>query len=196
VGNLRSAIAESPANRGQFTQTCAQRSARLHVHPLQAAYEPPNDVSCWPREVDQRMRTKGMPARLGFAWPQMPRTTLGYPWGNGTTRHPKPTSSPGPVLINWGRWTTVGQCPLCPRKRTSIARAGMSALCQKRTWGSTAPSLWACTLCQSLDRLPMRANALRSTSKMIAVDHPNSNTPFIAVIGPSKRQSCVGRTSP
>jgi len=37
---------------------------------------------------------------------------------------------------------------------------------------------------------------LRSTSKMTAVDQPNSSTPFIAVIGPSSRQRSTGVTSP
>jgi Ca2+:H+ antiporter len=41
-----------------------------------------------------------------------------------------------------------------------------------------------------------RTIALRSTSKMTAVDHPNSSTPFIAVIGPSNRHRATGRTSP
>jgi hypothetical protein len=36
----------------------------------------------------------------------------------------------------------------------------------------------------------------RSTSKMTAVDQPNSSTPFIAVIGPSSRQRSTGMTSP
>jgi hypothetical protein len=35
-----------------------------------------------------------------------------------------------------------------------------------------------------------------STSKMTAADQPNSKTPFIAVIGPSRRQRCTGKTSP
>jgi hypothetical protein len=39
-------------------------------------------------------------------------------------------------------------------------------------------------------------NVLRSTSKITAVDHPNNNTPFIAVIGPSSRQRSTGSTSP
>ena len=39
-------------------------------------------------------------------------------------------------------------------------------------------------------------SSLRSTSKMTAVDQPNSSTPFIAVIGPSKCQRCTGVTSP
>ena len=34
--------------------------------------------------------------------------------------------------------------------------------------------------------------ALRSTSKMTAVDQPNSRTPFIAVIGASSRQRATG----
>jgi hypothetical protein len=37
---------------------------------------------------------------------------------------------------------------------------------------------------------------LRSTSKITAVDQPNSSTPFIAVIGPSSRQRSNGVTSP
>jgi hypothetical protein len=37
---------------------------------------------------------------------------------------------------------------------------------------------------------------LRSTSKMTAVDQPNSNTQFIAVMGPSSRQRSTGSTSP
>jgi hypothetical protein len=35
-----------------------------------------------------------------------------------------------------------------------------------------------------------------NTAKMTAVDQPNSNTPFIAVIGPIKCQRCNGVTSP
>ena len=38
--------------------------------------------------------------------------------------------------------------------------------------------------------------ALRSTSKITAVDHPNNRTPFIAIIGPSKCQRSTGITSP
>jgi hypothetical protein len=38
--------------------------------------------------------------------------------------------------------------------------------------------------------------ACRSTSKMTAVDQPNSRTPFIAAIGPSRRQRSTGTTSP
>src|SRR5438105_1601730 len=41
-----------------------------------------------------------------------------------------------------------------------------------------------------------RRIVLRSTSKMTAVDQPNSITPFIAVSGPSRRQSCTGVMSP
>jgi hypothetical protein len=37
---------------------------------------------------------------------------------------------------------------------------------------------------------------LRNTSKMTAVDQPNSSTPFVAVRGPSSRQSATGVTSP
>jgi hypothetical protein len=37
---------------------------------------------------------------------------------------------------------------------------------------------------------------LRNTSKMTAVDQPNSSTPFIAVNGPSSRQRSPGITSP
>src|SRR5262249_8329493 len=44
--------------------------------------------------------------------------------------------------------------------------------------------------------LPVRASALRSTSKMTAVDHPNSRKPFIAVIGPSRSQRFTGTMSP
>src|SRR6266436_5099766 len=33
---------------------------------------------------------------------------------------------------------------------------------------------------------------LRSTWKITAVDQPNSNSPFIAVIGPSRRQRAIG----
>src|SRR5262249_40773195 len=36
----------------------------------------------------------------------------------------------------------------------------------------------------------------RNISKITAVDHPNSNTPFIAIIGPSRRQRSTGTTSP
>jgi hypothetical protein len=39
-------------------------------------------------------------------------------------------------------------------------------------------------------------NVRRSTSKMTAVDQPNSSTPFIAVIGPRSRQRSTGVTSP
>ena len=35
-----------------------------------------------------------------------------------------------------------------------------------------------------------------STAKMTAVDHPNNSAPFIAVMGPSSRQSATGVTSP
>ena len=38
--------------------------------------------------------------------------------------------------------------------------------------------------------------ALRSTSKITAVDQPNSSMPFIAVIGPSSRQGSTGVMSP
>jgi hypothetical protein len=44
--------------------------------------------------------------------------------------------------------------------------------------------------------LKMVISALRSTSKMAAVDQPNNSTPFIAVIGPSKCQRSTGVTSP
>jgi hypothetical protein len=37
---------------------------------------------------------------------------------------------------------------------------------------------------------------LRSTSKMTAVDQPNTSTPFIAVIGPISRHRSTGITSP
>jgi hypothetical protein len=36
----------------------------------------------------------------------------------------------------------------------------------------------------------------RSTSKMTAVDQPNSSTPFIAVTGPSSCHRATGVTSP
>jgi len=39
-------------------------------------------------------------------------------------------------------------------------------------------------------------NTFCSTSKITAVDQPNISTPFIAVIGPSKRQRSTGVTSP
>jgi hypothetical protein len=41
-----------------------------------------------------------------------------------------------------------------------------------------------------------RTKVFRNTSKITAVDHPNSNTPFIAVMGLSKRQRSTGTTSP
>jgi hypothetical protein len=41
-----------------------------------------------------------------------------------------------------------------------------------------------------------RPIARRNTSKMSAVDQPNKSTPFIAVIGPSSCQRCVGMMSP
>ena len=47
-----------------------------------------------------------------------------------------------------------------------------------------------------LSQLAPRAMVLRSTSKTTAVDHPNSSTPFIAVIGPSNRQLSIGTMSP
>src|SRR5262249_27888559 len=42
----------------------------------------------------------------------------------------------------------------------------------------------------------VRTNVRRRTSKITAVDHPNSNMPFIAVRGPSSRQRSTGSTSP
>jgi len=40
------------------------------------------------------------------------------------------------------------------------------------------------------------AIVLRSTSKISAVDQPNSRTPFIAVIGPKRRHRATGVISP
>ena len=42
----------------------------------------------------------------------------------------------------------------------------------------------------------MIRTVLRSTSKITAVDQPNSSTPFIAVSGPSSRQRVAGTMSP
>jgi hypothetical protein len=39
-------------------------------------------------------------------------------------------------------------------------------------------------------------SAFRNASKITAVDQPNNNTPFIAVIGPSRCQRSTGVTSP
>src|SRR5262249_34168053 len=39
----------------------------------------------------------------------------------------------------------------------------------------------------------VRTNVRRRTSKMTAVDHPNSNMPFIAVRGPTSRQLSTGK---
>jgi hypothetical protein len=44
--------------------------------------------------------------------------------------------------------------------------------------------------------LPPAINVIRNTSKITAVDQPNSSTPFIAVIGPSRCQRSTGVTSP
>lgn len=44
--------------------------------------------------------------------------------------------------------------------------------------------------------VPTRAQVFRSTSKITAVDHPNSSAPFMAVIGPSNRQRSSGTISP
>ena len=44
--------------------------------------------------------------------------------------------------------------------------------------------------------LPLARSVMRNTSKITAVDQPNSSTPFIAVIGPSKCQRTTGVTSP
>jgi hypothetical protein len=49
---------------------------------------------------------------------------------------------------------------------------------------------------RSPSSVPAVVIVFRRTSKMTAVDQPNSSTPFIAVIGPSKCQRCTGVTSP
>jgi hypothetical protein len=35
------------------------------------------------------------------------------------------------------REAAVGQCPLCPQKRTFVSALSVSALCHKRTWLAT-----------------------------------------------------------
>ena len=40
----------------------------------------------------------------------------------------------GPLWVNNGHRALLKQCPLYPRKRTSVSTDAMSALCQKRTW--------------------------------------------------------------
>ena len=51
-------------------------------------------------------------------------------------------------LINRDWQAAVGQCPLCPQKRTFVSALSMSALCQKRTPDhmseSRMLSLWCC----------------------------------------------------
>ena len=59
-----------------------------------------------------------------------------------------------------------------------------------------APILEPTSDCAQGAAASARAMALRSTSKMTAVDHPYSNTPFIAAIGPSNRQRSTGTISP
>src|SRR5204863_9907362 len=50
--------------------------------------------------------------------------------------------------------------------------------------------------CSFPPSLPPAVSVIRNTSKITAVDQPNSSTPFIAVIGPSKCQRTTGVTSP
>jgi AcrR family transcriptional regulator len=68
----------------------------------------------------------------------------------------------------------------------------MDQVVSKRVTAGAARHTDSC--CPSSPRRPV--NVLRSTSKMTAVDQPNNSTPFIAVIGPSKRQRSNGITSP
>jgi hypothetical protein len=41
-----------------------------------------------------------------------------------------------PLWVKSRHWGTSEQCPLYPRKQTSVEPVGMSALCQKRTWAT------------------------------------------------------------
>ena len=74
---------------------------------------------------------------------------------------------------------------------------------RESTLGKTHPQVFAGPLLLSFLHAYRRSSslrwiviALRSTSKMTAVDHPNNSTPFIAVIGPSNCQCSRGSTSP
>jgi hypothetical protein len=40
---------------------------------------------------------------------------------------PDPDIAPLPLRVTSGHFVTSDQCPLCPRKRTLMERAGMSA---------------------------------------------------------------------
>src|SRR5262245_9649651 len=89
------------------------------------------------------------------------------------------------------------RCPLYPRKRTFAVHWRMSALGQKVDMADVIfPCADHSATSASHLYVPVRANALRSTSKITAVDHPISNTPFNAVIGPSRRQRSTGTMSP
>jgi hypothetical protein len=84
--------------------------------------------------------------------------------------------------------------------RTSRLRAVRGRF-ERRLRARGSLSLWLTTLGQSQPRVRRKSfrevrTVVHNTWKMTAVDQPNSRTPFMAVIGPSKRQCSTGTTSP
>ena len=132
-------------------------------------------------DAGQRRQCLAVSATISASWAQ------GLEWLRSRAATPRTSRS----QRRCNRWCGSSASP-----GTGAARCASSATtpaCRRRRIFGPPPRSYFPPDCRT-----RRSDAmvLRSTSRMTAVDQPNSSTPFIAVIGPSSCQRTTGITSP